>query len=311
MRNFVFASASVIALATVTTAAQAADPAPAVTGQSSSSPPAVYLDAPVPSITSYFLNWFNRVDQAQASQPHWMTPLVTVTPRLEEEVRYDQYWEHQHTGADLDLYDMGKGLELIPTTTNEILLNPPVYEQRSNKSPAAGWGDDQFLVIKQRLLSANEETGNYIVTAFLGVQAPTGDRVFTNHAWLVTPTIAGGKGWGDFDVQATVGIALPTDHESDIGKALATNVTFQYHIAKYFWPEFEVNYTHWFGGERDGKDQVFLTPGIILGRFQVYDRLRVSIGGGYQFAVSPKVVTEPALTPTYDHAWILSARASF
>jgi Putative MetA-pathway of phenol degradation len=306
MKSLVIASATAIALAT--TAAQAADPSPAVAG---SGPPAVYLDAPVPSITPYFLNWFNRVDQAQASQPHWMTPLVTVTPRLEEEVRYDQYWEHQHTGANLDLYDMGKGLELIPTTTNEILLNPPVYEQRSNKNPASGWGDDQFLVVKQRLLSENEQNGNYIVSAFLGVQAPTGDRIFTNHAWLVTPTLAAGKGWGDFDIQGTVGIALPTDHESTIGKAVATNLTLQYHVLKYFWPEFEVNYTHWFGGLRDGKDQVFLTPGLILGRFQLYERARLIIGGGYQFAVSPKVVTTPALTPTYDHAWILTARLAF
>ncbi len=306
MRHIITTGAAIIALGT--TAAQAADPAPQ---PAASSPPSVYLDAPVPSVIPYFLNWFHRVDQAQASQPHWMTPLVTVTPRLEEEIRYDQYWEHQHTGANLDLYDMGKGLELIPTTTNEILLNPPVYEQRKNKNPATGWGDDQFLVIKQRLLSENEQNGNYIVSAFLGVQAPTGDRVFTNHAWLVTPTISGGKGWGDFDIQATVGLALPTVHESTIGKALATNVALQYHLLRYFWPEFEMNYTHWFGGLRDGKDQIFLTPGLVLGRFQVYDRARMSVGFGYQFAVSPKVVTEPALTPTYDHAWILSARLSF
>ena len=310
MKTSLIAGASIVALATLTTAAHAQNATSAVAAPTNTQP-SVYLDAPVPSVVPYFQNWFNRVNQAQASQPHWMTPLVTVTPRLEEEVRYDQYWEHQHTGANVDLYDMGKGLELIPTTTNEVLLNPPVYEQRSGKKPATGWGDDPFLVVKQRLLSENEQNGNYIVSAFLGVQAPTGDRTFTNHAWVITPTIAGGKGFGDFDVQATTGIALPTNHESDIGKALATNVTFQYHIAKYFWPEFEVNYTHWFGGERDGKNQVFLTPGIILGRFQVYDRLRVSVGGGYQFAVSPKVVTSPALTPTYDHAWILSARASF
>src|SRR5438105_12027642 len=27
---------------------------------------------------------------AKESQPHWMTPVVTVTPRLEQEFRYDQ-----------------------------------------------------------------------------------------------------------------------------------------------------------------------------------------------------------------------------
>src|SRR5438094_10670480 len=32
--------------------------------------------------------WFARVARAQATQPHWITPVV-VTPRLEEEFRYD------------------------------------------------------------------------------------------------------------------------------------------------------------------------------------------------------------------------------
>lgn len=42
---------------------------------------------------NFFSDWFTRVDQAQADQPHWVTPIVTVTPRLEEELRYDQFWE--------------------------------------------------------------------------------------------------------------------------------------------------------------------------------------------------------------------------
>jgi len=44
-------------------------------------------DAPVSPISDYFSNWFARVEQAQASQSHWMTPLTTVTPRLEQELR--------------------------------------------------------------------------------------------------------------------------------------------------------------------------------------------------------------------------------
>src|SRR5277367_5402473 len=73
----------------------------------------------------YFENWFARANEAQASQPHWMTPLVTVTPRLEQEVRYDQYFENRDNGSSLDISDSGKGLELIPTETNEVLINPP------------------------------------------------------------------------------------------------------------------------------------------------------------------------------------------
>jgi hypothetical protein len=38
-----------------------------------------------------FRSWLDMVQATQAAQPNWMTPLVTVTPRLEQEFRYDQY----------------------------------------------------------------------------------------------------------------------------------------------------------------------------------------------------------------------------
>jgi hypothetical protein len=261
----------------------------------------------------YFDNWFARVNEAQDSQPHWMTPLVTVTPRLEEEVRYDQYWEHRGNGSDLTIFDSGKGLELIPTETNELLINPPAYQEKTNVAhPVSGELDDQFLVVKQRLVSANEESGNYIVTAFLGVTAPSGSSAFTNHTWIVTPTIAVGKGWGDFDIQATTGVALPFRNQSTLGTSIATNIAFQYHLWQYFWPEFEVNHTYWVdGNERGGKNQVLLTPGLILGRFVIHDRIKVIVGGGYQFAVSPKYVDTSEQTPAYNHSAILTARLTF
>jgi hypothetical protein len=287
--------------------AQAAVPAAPDT-----TPPDTTQPAPLAvSVPRYFANWFNRVEQAQASQPHWMSPLVTVTPVLVQQVRYDQYWENQGNGGAVDVFGAGKGLELIPTTTNEILINPPAYQERYNKRPASGWADDQFLVVKQRLLSANEQDGNYIVTAFLGVTAPTGTPAFSNRAWIVTPTIADGKGWGDFDIQATMGLPIPTAYAGTIGTSLATNLAFQYHVFSYFWPEFEINHTYWFDGLRGGKNQVFFTPGIILGRFQIHDRIRFVVGVGYQFSVAPPLVRQPALTPVYDRAWILTTRLTF
>ncbi|HQT78484.1 MAG TPA: hypothetical protein PLD10_15625 [Rhodopila sp.] len=267
--------------------------------------------APTVNIPGYFTNWFDRVRQAQASQPHWMTPLVTVTPRLEQEVRYDQYWQNLGNGAAVDTFGSGKGLELIPTTTNEILINPPAYQERYVKKPVSGWADDQFLVVKQRLLSANEENGNYIVSAFLGVTATTGSQVFTQRSWFITPTIAGGKGWGDFDVQATFSMIVPLAYQNIIGTAASTNISFQYHFLEYFWPELEVNYTYWLNGLRAGKNQVFLTPGMILGRFQIYDRAKLILGAGYQFAVSPTQTYEPVLTPIYNRAWLVTARIAF
>ena len=276
------------------------------------------IPAPVPQpayetgLGAYFANWFNRVDATQAEQPHWMTPLVTVTPRLEEEFRNDQYWEHRGNGSNIDIFDSGKGLELIPDETNEVLFNLPPYQEKIAKSSAAGWNDWPFLTVKQRLLTANEQNGNYIVTAFLGLQAPTGISSFTNNTWVITPTIAGGKGWGDFDIQSTLGFGIPT-RQSVIGTTLLWNTALQYHFNRIFWPEFEMNLTHWFNGDqRGGKTQVLFTPGVIFGRFPLFgSRARLIIGAGYQFAVTPKLTTSPEITPTYNHAWLVSGRLAF
>jgi hypothetical protein len=300
------------ALAEVQLEAQAPPQMPALTPAAADASAALETNNSGP-VEEYFADWFDRVEAAQAGQPHWMTPLVTVTPRLEQEVRYDQYWESRGNGSTLDIFDSGKGLELIPTETNEVLINPPAYQFKGNTAtPANGWLDDQFLVVKQRLLSANEDNGNYIVTAFLGITAASGNSAFTNGTWIITPTIAAGKGWGDFDIQATTGVAFPFKNQSTFGTSIATNITFQYHFMQYFWPEFEFNNTYWANGEqRGGKDQVLLTPGIILGRFEIYKRIKMSIGGGYQVAVSPKWVDTTEQTPQYKHAWLLSARVTF
>jgi hypothetical protein len=57
----------------------------------------------------YFADWFRRVDKTQAEQPHWVTPLATTTPRLEEEIRYDQLWQENAKGITTNNYDGGKG----------------------------------------------------------------------------------------------------------------------------------------------------------------------------------------------------------
>lgn len=296
-----FAARAALVLSLAWTASAAAD---------ESAPDAKGGSAP-PAEGGYFAHWFDRVREAQDSQPHWITPVATVTPRLEQEFRFDVGFQQAGNGAHLDNYGMGKGLELIPTTSNEIILNLPPYEERAVRKPAHGWGDDPVLLIKQRLASANEQNGNYIVTAFLGVQAPTGSPAFTNGAWVITPTLAAGKGWGRFDIQGTVGAAFPLSHEAEIGKSVIANVAFQYHLGQLLWPEFEINATHWSDGLRGGKTQVFLTPGVIFGRFHLAGRSNAIVGIAYQFAVAPRLVTAPALTPTYDRQLILTTRLTF
>ena len=234
---------------------------------------------------TYFSNWFARVDRTQAEQPHWITPLATTTPRLEEEFRYDIFWQTNAAGVTTENYGGSKGLELIPTEKVELILSPPPYLVHNNPKVHDGFGDFSFLA-KYRLLSGNEEHGSYILTAFFGMSLPTGS--YTNGARhpIITPTLAYGKGFGPFDAQGTFGIGLPTSDTNLLGRNYTWNNAFQYHVFRKLWPEVELNSTFFQEGKNDGKKQNFVTPGLVLGRFHLAKRLGLSIGGGYQIATT-------------------------
>jgi hypothetical protein len=240
-------------------------------------------------VSNYFLNWFDRVSAIQAGQPHWVTPLATVTPRLEEEIRYDQMWQSVTGGHQTDNYGGNKGLELIPFDPVEVIIGVPAYEFENTNPHRYGWTDETFL-LKYRLASGNEDNGNYIVTAFMGLSVPSGSQPYSTGHFLYTPTIAAGKGWGNFDVQSTLGVTIPDvigEHKGP-GMPVAWNTAFQYHVFKYFWPEVEANYTYWMNGTREGINQLYITPGILLGRLPIYDRVGLTFGAGVQVAVTDK-----------------------
>src|SRR5579884_1103994 len=67
---------------------------------------------------SWWDRWQQRVTETQAAQPRWVTPVVTVTPRLEQEFRYDIAWQLS-VNRVTTAYG-GKGLELIP-------VGPPAF----------------------------------------------------------------------------------------------------------------------------------------------------------------------------------------
>ena len=119
-----------------------------------------------------------------------------------------------------------------------------------------------------------------------------------------------GKGYGPFDVQGTVGVIIPTAHEATLGTQVVTNLAFQYHFLKVFWPEMELNWNYYADGIRGGKNQVLLTFGVVLGRFVFQGRTGLTIGIGYQTAVAPTYRATP-LIPAYDHAWIVTGRFTF
>ena len=232
---------------------------------------------------------------------------------LEQRVRFDLSEQHAGNGANTTVSDGGRGLDLIISGTNEIQIAAPPYDIRSTpngKGDLNGFGDWAFVRVKQRLASSPESGGNYFVTAWLQAQAPIGIPGLTNSVWTLLPTLAFGKGWGDFDIQATVGGVLPTANVAKLGDQIQTNVAFQYHLLKVLWPELEVNWTYFASGQRGGLNQVFLTPGLVIGRFKLAEGVAFTWGVGYQFAVSPEYRPNP-LTPAYNHAWLLTARFNF
>ena len=250
----------------------------------------------------FFDDWQHRASAIQAEQPRWITPLFTTTPRLEQEFRYDNLWRWTPKGIETTVYTNGKGLELIPLSPVEIIVGVPSYTVHRNPKAPDGWGDWPLLV-KYRLLSGNATHGDYIVTAFLGATLPTGGAANGEGHTIVTPTIAAGKGWGDFDVQTTVGVNIPTGNTAEIGHAVLYNATAQYHVSRFAWPEIEVNGTAWRDGSKVGDNQVFVTPGVVFGRFPIHNRLGFTIGAGVQIAATK--------FRQYDHDYTLSVRMPF
>jgi hypothetical protein len=251
--------------------------------------------------------WFARSDRAKEGQPHWMTPVVTVTPRLEQEFRYDQIWQSRPDDVTLDSWGGGKGLELIPTEKTEVIVGVPAYQVRTSPDSRESGFADETLLLKYRMLSANEESGNCIITGFLGLSLPTGADAFTTDKWIVTPTLAGGKGWGTrargFDIQSTLGAGIPSGDRDRLGVPIVSNTTFQAHVSDKLWPEIEANITHWAAGPNSGSTQTVITAGLIAGRYKLGQRARFAVGAGYQRVVSS--------FRAFDDAWILTVRFPF
>jgi len=120
---------------------------------------------------------------------------------------------------------------------------------------------------------------------------------------VITPTIGGGKGWGNFDFQSTVGIAVPTGDRKTLGTPVLYNTAFQYHVMKRLWPEVDVNATFFPNGARPGNKQVFLSPGLIVGKFHLWRRLGLAVGGGIQIAATHY--------HTFNHNRVLTVRFPF
>jgi hypothetical protein len=283
--------------------ASAGAPDQASPGASCNSGSAVNQGAPGASNQGDWVQrWMQTVDEARASQPHFVAPIVTTHVVLVEQYRYDISRQQDGVGGTATSnYGASRGLEIIPTTRLEVGISPPPYLVHES-GPPDGFGDLSFQV-KYRAFSAPEGKGDYFIGVFFGGSIPTGTPPNgLGHAMLL-PTLAAAKGIGPLDIQSTIAAGLPETGADLLGRTILFNTAVDYRIKGTIWPMLEVNATSWSGGALDGKKEVFLTPGLVLGAFPLAERLHLGLGAGVQIAVTQ--------FHRYNHRWVASLRLPF
>jgi len=246
--------------------------------------------------------WARKVDEARASQPHFVSPIVTTHVMLVQQYRYDMSWQEDPSGGTVTSnYGSSRGLEIIPSARLEVGIFPPGYFVHQSKTPD-GFGDLSWQV-KFRAFSATEGKGDYFAGFFLGGSFATGTPPNGQGHSVLSPTFAAAKGLGPVDIQSTIGANLPISGANLLGRAIVFNSAVDYRIKGKIWPMVEQNSIFWSGGTLDGKKEVFLTPGVVLGSLQLAERLHLSVGGGLQIAATH--------FHQYNHRWIFSVRLPF
>ena len=123
-------------------------------------------------------------------------------------------------------------------------------------------GDWPAFLVKYRLISANKDNGDYIVTAFFQMSDPAGHAAgqISNNVLTAQPTLAFGKGLGRFRYsvdgqRANSGrrdrsskLHGPAEHDEISAIRYFGILPFSIISCEYFWPELEVNYTYWPNG---------------------------------------------------------------
>jgi hypothetical protein len=287
----------------VLTAATMLTVSPTLMAQTGETPGATNSGAATEASTrdGWLERWLRNVDEARASQPHYVAPIVTTHVVLVEQYRYDMSRQQDATGTGTSNFGASRGLEIIPTTRLEIGISPPQYLTHQSGVPD-GFGDLSFQV-KYRAFSAPEEKGDYFVGVFFAGSFPTGTAPNGVGHTILTPTFAAAKGIGPVDIQTTLAAGLPATGADLLGRTIVSNTAVDYRIKGTIWPMLELNSTSWSGGTLDGKKEVFLTPGLVVGSFPLVERLHLGLGAGVQIAVSQ--------FHRYNYRWIASARLPF
>ncbi|MDP9038175.1 MAG: hypothetical protein M3O02_02735 [Acidobacteriota bacterium] len=272
--------------------------------------PFLCLVASLPSAAqgSYFERHQALVVATQLKQPSWATPLVTISPRIEQGFRAD--FVRQSLPNRESSWNLGgaKGLQIIPFARMEIRFSPPPFLTHSNPRLEDGFGDTAMRA-KYRFYGSPESRHNAIVTGELAATLPTGKAGNGSCCATVTPTLEFGKGAGRFAFTVASGASLPITGAATLGRQVLLNEATQFHAAPLVWLEAELNATLFHGGKNDGRQQTFLTPGLVVSRIPI----RHATGGNRGLALTLGLGEQIALTHfhTYNHSPILSARLRF
>lgn len=258
------------------------------------------------SQTGFFSKWEDRVRATSAMQPSWIVPLITPSSGLVQLVRTDFVRQYTATHTTTWNYGNNKGINFIPFGGTEIDINLPPYIQHNSPRVLDGSGDFS-VVAKVRPFSGNERRGNYSTSFQLAATVPTGSYKNGAAVATFTPTVVAGKGFGRFDVQSSIGASMPVHLAHTIGRTIVWNTVAQYQMRKIFWPEVEVNSNFYHLGPNDGKNQTFVTPGLMVGkikfRSESKDRLALVFGAGMQIATSK--------FHAYNHGMVFTTRMNF
>ena len=251
-----------------------------------------------------------RVAVTQRNQPHWATPLITTSPRIEQGFRTDFIRQTSPNGSTVWSYGgTSRGLEIIPFPRTELRVSHPSFLTHSDPRIRDGFGDPAFRV-KYRFYGSNEEHHNAIITAVFLASIPTGKNGNGSCCAILTPTLEVGKGFGKLAVTSTAGGTLPVSNTKRLGRTIIWNTAIQYHLSRLVWLEDEFSSTYFKGARNDGRQQTFNTPGITVGRIPLlrgsdpaHSPLSLTLGAGEQIALSH--------FHTYDHSPVFSVRLRF
>ncbi|MES2391242.1 MAG: hypothetical protein V4555_06360, partial [Acidobacteriota bacterium] len=196
--------------------------------------------------------------------------------------------------------------QFIPFYRTEVDVNLPPLIEHNNPKVVDGAGDFS-MVLKYRVTAGNAQHHNYAVSFQVQGVGTTGSYKNGTLRNQINLTVIGGKGFGRFDLQSSLGGVLPVGSVHTVGRSIVWNTVGQYKATNLLWPEIEVNSTFYHLGPNDGKNQTVITPGMMTSRIPMTrdkaNRLGVIFGAGMQIATSG--------FHAYNHALVITSRVTF